>query len=66
MWEKWHNVVIPARGKIPAHPHWSSRFKNGDEWFERHLNRGRSSAEETCQMELMFVGGSEEEREETK
>lgn len=61
-WERWHDVIVPARGKFPEHPHFSSRFKNGYEWYVYSINRGRPhGCNETCQMELMFAGGTESE-----
>lgn len=58
MWERWHNVVVE---KPTPHLHFSTRFKSGEEWFLYSINRGHpeEAAQETCQMELMFTGGSE-------
>ena len=57
MWERWHNVIVE---KPSPHLHYSSRFKSGEEWFLHSINRGHPEEEqETCQMELMYAGGSE-------
>lgn len=60
MWEQWHDKTMPAKGKYPERKHFSSRFKNGKEWYEHYINRGHPPLEETCQMELLFVGSNEE------
>ena len=63
MWERWHNVIIEHKHKnAPSTfaPHYAAKFANGDEWFEHYFNRGNAPLED-CQMELMFVGGSESE-----
>lgn len=42
-------------------PYYGLRFKSGDEWFEDYINNaGRMRVQETCQMELMFTGVTEE------
>ena len=42
-------------------PYYGLRFKSGDEWFEDYVtNAGRIRVQETCQMELMFTGVTEE------
>lgn len=50
--------VTPKSNK----PYYGLRHKNGDEWFEDYIkNAGRMKIQETCQMELMFVGANENE-----
>ena len=57
MWERWHNY-IKKNGK----PHVASRFKSGKEWYDYWFSGKSYDAwkMETCQMELMFTGVSEE------
>lgn len=59
----WANCQIRRTTPRSQKPYYGLRFKNGDEWFDDYIaHAGRMTIHETCQMELMFVGGIEDEQ----